>query len=260
MRHPGPVEHPGSLAATGERTVPGALDEAYWFARHEVAYAWIAARARSTSPRVIVDAGAGEGYGARMLREATGARVVALEYDVASCAHMHGSYADVDVVTANLCALPLRSASADLIASLQVVEHLWDLAGFLAECRRALRAAGELIATTPHRLTFSPGLGRGEKPRNPFHVEEFDADQFQDLLLTAGFDDVTVVGVHHGPRLTAWEADHGSLVEAQVEAMVAGSWEPGLRDFVAGITADDFVIGGPAATSEDLLAIARVRA
>jgi SAM-dependent methyltransferase len=259
------VEETG-LVATGERTAPGLPDEEYWFSRHEVAYRWIATRLaqRMDQRPVVVDAGAGEGYGAAMLP----GRVIALEYDVSACAHMHRSYPQVAVTQANLDALPLRTGSVDAITCLQVVEHLWDLRGFLRECRRTLRPGGELIVTTPQRLTFSPGLDRGEKPVNPFHVEEFDGGQLHDLLAEAGFDTVEMRGAHHGPRLSAWESEHGSFVAAQVSAALTGSWPPGLRGLVRSVRTDDFVVDAdpfPAASAriaaaQDLLAIAQVSA
>ena len=266
MRHSGPVEESG-LVATGERTAPGLPDEEYWFSRHEIAYRWIARRlaSRLLAPgSVVVDAGAGEGYGAAMLP----GRVVALEYDATACAHMRRSYPQVAVTRANLDSIPLRTGSVDTITCLQVVEHLWDLRGFLRECRRALCPGGELIVTTPQRLTFSPGLGRGDKPVNPFHVEEFDGEQLCDLLLDAGFDTVETRGVHHGPRLSAWETAHGSIVGAQVTAALTGSWPPGLRDAVRSVTTEDFVVdvdpfpadSARIAAAQDLLAIAWVTA
>lgn len=261
MRHSGPVEESG-LVATGERTAPGLPDEEYWFSRHEIAYRWIAARLGPG--QVVADAGAGEGYGAALLP----GRVIALEYDVTACAHMRRSYPHVAVTQANLDALPLRTGSVEAITCLQVVEHLWDLRGFLRECRRALRPGGELIITTPQRLTFSPGLDRGEKPVNPFHVEEFDGEQLRDLLVDAGFNAVETRGVHHGPRLTAWETAHGSIVGAQVTAALTESWSPGLREMVRSVTTADFVVdvdpfpadSARIAGAQDLLAIARVTA
>jgi len=264
MRHSGPVDEAG-LVATGERTGPGLPDEEYWFARHEVAYQWVAQRVAHA--RVVVDAGAGEGYGAAMLSSAR-RPVVALEYDTDACVHMRRAYSQIAVAQANLSALPVRRASADSITCLQVVEHLWDLAGFLRDCVRCLRPGGELIITTPQRLTFSPGLGRGVKPINPFHVEEFDAEQLRDLLLDAGFTEVDMRGIHHGPRLTDWEKRHGSIVSAQVTASLEGTWPDDLRDTISQVTADDFVIdaepvaaeGARMAQAQDLLAIARVSA
>ena len=254
------------LVATGERTAPGLPDEEYWFSRHEIAYRWIAQRmSELLAPgSVVVDAGAGEGYGAAMLP----GHVIALEYDGAACAHLHRTYPSVAVTQANLDALPVRTGGVDAIACLQVVEHLWDVRGFLRECRRILRPGGELLVTTPQRLTFSPGLGRGEKPLNPFHVEEFDGEQLHDLLADAGFTDVDMRGVHHGVRISHWEATHGSIVEAQVRAALTGTWRPGVQDMVRSITTDDFIVDAEPftatsdhiAAAQDLLAIARVMA
>jgi SAM-dependent methyltransferase len=255
MRHPGAV----TIPATGERTVPGLPREEYWFARHEVAYAWIAAR-RPAEHRIVVDAGAGEGYGTAMLTPA-----IAVEYDGDVCHHLRARYPQVPAVQANLAALPLRTSSVDAIVSLQVIEHLWDLRGFLADCRRVLRPGGELIVTTPQRLTFSPGLGRGEKPINPFHVEEFDAEQVNEALRDAGFMDVEMRGIHHGARISAWEADNGPIVAAQITAAVDDSWPLPLSDFVGSVDGRDFTVDASwlephdphLAQAQDLLAIAR---
>lgn len=245
------------LAPTGERTAPGLEHEGYWFARHEAAYAWIAG-ALDLAGAVVVDAGSGEGYGARMLA-ASGARAcLALEYDEAACLHAATAYPQIASVRANLAALPLRDAIADVLVSLQVVEHLWSLPEFLAQCRRVLRPGGVLVVTTPNRLTFSPGLARGEKPLNPFHVEEFDADQVRSMLVSAGFADVDVLGLHHGARIREWEARHGSLVQAQVDAVLSGEWPAHVDDMVSSVTVADFAIArDDVHASCDLVGIAR---
>ena len=127
---------------------------------------------------------AGE-HGAQMLRDAGASRVIALEYDESAAAHAGLAYPMVRTVRANLDALPLPDRSIDMLVTMQVVEHLWDLPRFLRECRRVLRPGGLIAAATPNRPTFSPGLGRGERPANPFHVEEFDAEQVAQMLAGA---------------------------------------------------------------------------
>lgn len=250
------MSHP--LPLTGERTLPGVRGEEYWFARHEAAYAWLvdelADRVRGAA---VVEAGSGEGYGAAMLRSAGAATVLALEYDDASATHAHTAYGEVRTVRANLAMLPVATASADLLVTLQVVEHLWDLRGFLRDCARVVRPGGAVVVTTPNRPVFSPGLGRGEKPTNPFHVEELDAEQLHDLLGEAGFVDVAVRGLHHGTRIAAWESDHGTgIVAAQVAAVLgAGDAPDGLDAFVASVTPADFVVGGHDG-AQDLVAVA----
>lgn len=266
---------PHPLPLTGERTLPGASGEEYWFARHEVAYRWVVetfgARLRGG---VVVEAGSGEGYGAAMLRDAGARAVVALEFDEPAVAHASSAYDDVTTVRANLAALPIATGSADVLVCLQVVEHLWDLRAFLSDCCRALRAGGTAVVTTPNRPVFSPGLPRGAKPTNPFHVEEFDAEQVAELLATAGFVDVRLLGVHHGHRIAEWEREHGeTLVGAQVRAALhtlaatdtlegasttpgaEPSGSDGLAAFVASVTASDFVVGA-ADGAQDLLAVA----
>ncbi|MGE0819072.1 MAG: class I SAM-dependent methyltransferase [Candidatus Nanopelagicales bacterium] len=250
------MSHP--LPLTGERTLPGVRGEEYWFARHEAAYAWLVSElAHKVRGAAVVEAGSGEGYGAAMLRAAGARSVLALEYDDPSARHAHAAYTEVRTVRANLAMLPVATASADLLVTLQVVEHLWDLRGFLRDCARVLRPGGAIVVTTPNRPVFSPGLGRGEKPTNPFHVEELDAEQLHDLLVDAGFVDVVVHGLHHGQRIEAWESEHGSgIVAAQVAAVLGEAGVPdGLDAFVASVTAADFVVAGHDG-AQDLIAVA----
>ena len=267
------MAHP--LPLTGERTLPGVPGEEYWFARHEAAYRWVATtHAARLRDAVVVEAGSGEGYGAALLRAAGARVVVALEYDAAAVAHARATYADVGTTRANLAAMPLAPGSADVVVTLQVVEHLWDLRGFLRDCATVLRPGGLIVVTTPNRPVFSPGLGRGERPTNPFHVEELDAEQLRDLLVGAGLADVELLGLHHGERIAAWERTHGSLVAAQVASVLATTdvtdhrvasrarkrpddqlHASELAGFVGSVTAADFLVG-TADGAQDLLAVA----
>ena len=250
------VTHP--LPLTGERTLPGVPGEEYWFARHEAVYRWIAtAYADRLVDAVVVEAGSGEGYGAALLRDAGARVVVALEYDEAAVRHARSAYDGVGTTRANLAAMPVSPRSVDVLVCLQVVEHLWDLRGFLRDCVTVLRPGGLAVVSTPNRPVFSPGLGRGEKPTNPFHVAELDPEQLRDLLVAAGFTDVDVHGLHHGPRITDWEESTGlGLVAAQIAATTGeGAVPPDLAERVASVTVHDFAIAGSDG-AQDLVAVA----
>ena len=250
------MAHP--LPLTGERTLPGVPGEEYWFARHEAVYRWIAVTyADRLRDAVVVEAGSGEGYGAALLRDAGARVVVSLEYDEGAVRHARSTYTAVGTTRANLAAMPLAAGSADVLVSLQVVEHLWDLRHFLSDCRGVLRPGGLVVVSTPNRPVFSPGLERGEKPTNPFHVEELDAEQLHDLLAAAGFTDVVVHGLQHGRRIQGWERDSGiGIVAAQIAAALGeGDAPASLAECVASVTVHDFVLDG-ADGAQDLVAVA----
>ncbi|CRK58934.1 Methyltransferase [Alloactinosynnema sp. L-07] len=253
--YPSPAD---ALPLTGERTVPGIAQENYWFRRHEVAYLDLA---HYCADAVVLEAGCGEGYGADLLAERA-RLVVGLDYDELTAAHVAKVYPSVRTLRGNLAALPLRSGSVDVVANLQVIEHLWDQEGFLAECRRVLRPGGRLLITTPNRITFSPGR---DTPLNPFHTRELSAAEMDELLRGAGFEVEFLGGVHHGPRLRELDAAlGGSIIDAQIEVAVAGlPWSDELMAAVTSVEATDFTIKRaddddfPADASLDLVGIAR---
>ena len=75
----------------------------------------------------------------------------------------------------------------------------------------------------------------------------------QQLLREAGFTDITMFGVRHGPRL----AKRPGLIAEQIEAAVSGTWPAELEQFVAGVRTDDFLVTDTDLdTSLDLVVVA----
>jgi SAM-dependent methyltransferase len=229
-----PVESPG-LPLTGERTVPGVPEENYWFRRHEAAYRFAQPLARGAR---VLEVGSGEGYGTALLGRVARS-VVGVDYDALAVAHARRRYPGPQFVRANLAALPVRSAAFDLVATLQVIEHVWNHREFVTECHRALRPGGLLLVTTPNRLTFSPGR---DQPVNPFHTREFTAAELAELLTGCGFAVEEAYGLHAGARLAGLDAAHGgSFVDAQL-ATAPAEWGAGLRADVGSVGVEDFEI------------------
>lgn len=245
----------GGLPLTGERTVPGLAEENYWFRRHEVAYLRCA---ELCAGHEVLEAGCGEGYGADLLASVA-RRVVAVDYDAATVAHVRDRYPRVAVLAANLAALPIPDASIDVVVNFQVIEHLWDQPQFITECLRVLRPGGLLLVSTPNRITFTPG---SDVPVNPFHTRELNAAELRELLVDGGFRVQSMSGVFHGARLAEMDARHGgSIIDAQMARAVADApWEPGLLADVAAVRPEDFEIVSEQErdidVSLDLLAIA----
>jgi SAM-dependent methyltransferase len=220
------------LPLTGERTMPGITSENYWFRRHEAAYLHLLDEVVGGS---LVEVGAGEGYGANMFA-ARADSVLAIDYDELSIAHVAATYPALRAVRGNLAALPLASQSVDTVASLQVIEHVWDHPQFVSECARVLRPGGLLLVTTPNRLTFSPGLDR---PVNPFHTHEFTAPELANLVAHNGLQVTAVRGLVAGNRLVALDEKYRRFVDAQL-ASAPEAWSAELFADVASVTVADF--------------------
>jgi SAM-dependent methyltransferase len=227
--------NPSTLPLTGERTVPGVPEENYWFRRHEIAYRFALAH---VAGKRVLEVGCGEGYGTDLLAGAA-AEILGIDYDALTAAHACATYPRARFARANLAHLPIRSGYVDVVATLQVIEHVWNHREFVRECLRVLRPGGSLLVTTPNRLTFSPGL---DAPVNPFHTKEFSAGELTELLTTCGFEITSVHGLHAGPRLAQFDAGYGgSFVGAQLDTAPDG-WGRQLHDDVASVRPDDFEI------------------
>ena len=219
------------LPLTGERTVPGVPEENYWFRRHEAAYQHLAPLAAG---RIVLEVGCGEGYGTAVLaRHAR--RVVGVDYDALTIAHAAGATRRLGFVRANLAALPMADGHRDLVATLQVIEHVWNHREFVRECRRVLRPGGQLIVTTPNRLTFSPGL---DEPLNPFHTKEFTAAELSPTARRRRVRDRVVAGAARGPTAADLDARYGWSKPSSPSRPSGG--RPQLLADVAAVTTGDF--------------------
>jgi len=230
------------VALTGERTWPGIPSENYWFMRHLTCYRWAATVIGEQStpaelPGGILDAGSGEGYGSAELMASCHRSVVAVELDAPTAAHARSRYPALAQVRANLVALPFANRAFAAAVSLQVVEHIWDPLAYLRELARCTR--GPIVISTPNRLVHSPGLARGERPANPFHVREFDASELTDLLNEAAPNRTPIIyGLVHAERIRVWESGSGALPSALLASTVATD----ASEFAQSVGMDDFTV------------------
>lgn len=190
-----PLDSYPPLILTGERTLPGIVEENYWFQRHLVAYNHLL---NAVEAKRVLDLGCGEGYGADLL--ASRAReVVGVDLAPEAVYHARKTYRrpNLRFRYMDIYRLELEAESFDVVCSLQVIEHLHEPERFMEEARRVLKPGGLCVITTPNRLIISPGR---KAPVNPFHIFEFDLRQFEDFMQRY-YPDVEMVGVFHAGKL-----------------------------------------------------------
>jgi SAM-dependent methyltransferase len=158
---------------TGERVIPGQVD-ADLLNEHTARYAFAA---RLSRRKQVLDAGCGAGYGAAELaRSAAG--VLGVDRSADAIAYARAEYAapNLRFEEGDCSALPAADGSIDLVVAFEVIEHLEDWRGFLVEVRRVLAPSGQFIVSTPNKLYYSET--RKEAGPNPFHVHEFEFEEF----------------------------------------------------------------------------------
>jgi SAM-dependent methyltransferase len=188
------------LALTGERTLPDVPEENYWYRRHLVVYEWIAARVEGLR---VVDMACGEGYGSDVLARRA-ASVVGVDANPEAHEHARLRYRRPNLRFAREL-VETFAEPADAVVFLQTIEHLQDPRAALARFRSLVGDApdgGVVYVSTPNVRTLAPkGAKRSD---NPWHVHEYEADEFE-MLCRGAFARVEMHGLFHARKLRAHE-------------------------------------------------------
>ena len=162
---------------TGERVIPGQVDTDL-LNEHMARYAFAA---RLSRRKQVLDAGCGSGYGSAELAK-TAAGVLGIDCSAEAIAFARAEYSapNLRFEQADCSALPVSDGSIDLVVAFEVIEHLEDWRAFVREARRALAPGGQFIVSTPNKLYYSES--RRSAGPNPFHVHEFEFEEFRSGL------------------------------------------------------------------------------
>ncbi len=182
------------LALTGERTLPDVPEENYWFRRHLAVYEWIAERVRGAT---VADLACGEGYGSDVLAERA-AEVVGVDANPEAHEHARLRYRRPNLRFERTL-VERFDEPRDAIVFLQTIEHVDDPGALLARFSELAPAA---YVSTPNRLTLAPE--GAEKSGNPWHLREYTADEYLELV-APHFASVELYGLFHAGKLRAHE-------------------------------------------------------
>lgn len=137
-----------------------------------------------------LDIACGAGYGTYMLSQAGAAHVDGVDIGDAMIAYAQSHYAAPNITFYNGSITDFgQEATYDVVTSFETIEHVEDYSAALKNLYRALRPGGTLIISTPNRpMSWRPVKSLHDKPRNPFHVREFNLSEFTDIVRQHGFE------------------------------------------------------------------------
>jgi SAM-dependent methyltransferase len=182
------------LELTGERTLPDVPEENYWYRRHVAVYEWIAERCAGLR---VVDLACGEGYGSDLLARRA-AEVTGVDANPEAYEHARARYRRPNLKFQRGLVEDFDQ-EVDAVVFLQTIEHIHEPGALL---QRISRIAPAAYVSTPNRLTLAPP--GAEKSDNPWHLREYDAGQYRELL-EPHFGNVELLGLFHARKLRAHE-------------------------------------------------------
>lgn len=195
-----------NLEPTGERVIEDfrALSRQSYliYLFHIATYDYVREFVRGKS---VLDFGSGSGYGAARIAEDC-SHIIGVDVAADAIAHARQKYHRdnleyVTIAPAEKQPLPFPDESFDVVLSFQVIEHVLDEGKYLSEAWRVLRPGGRFIVATPDR---SSRLLPGQKPWNQWHVREYSAASFEQLLATH-FNNIVIKKMGGRPDVIAIE-------------------------------------------------------
>lgn len=144
--------------------------------------------------------------------------ITCCDLDSAAMEKMRGLVPAWRWIVADATELPFDDASFDAVYAGEIIEHVTDAGGALAEWGRVLEPGGVLIVSTPNRERLLARANRREMPVHHEHVREMSLSEAEAALGAAGFDILYVTGIYL-ELLLNWYRPSGFRVDMLVSLL-----------------------------------------
>lgn len=147
----------------------------------------------------VLDCASGIGWGSFLIARAGARRVVGVELsdEAVVSATKYYSADNVEYINSSLAESGLPAAGFDVVVSFETLEHVASPVEFLKKLRLLARRDATMFLSTPNAHAFK---NDGEKPANPYHLDEYTRDEVVRMCQQAGWAVVEYRGQHPMPR------------------------------------------------------------
>jgi ubiquinone/menaquinone biosynthesis C-methylase UbiE len=146
-------------------------------------YRWVSKHCKN---RDVLEVPCGMGWGTSLFGDCKS--IIGIDISQEAIKEATARYSDhARFLVGDMCNLPFRGVSFDVVACLEGIEHVTPRVGefFISEAARVLNAEGMLFLSSPHCIT-------GEHSGNPYHVYEYKPQEII-ALVEKKFDIVKVI-------------------------------------------------------------------
>ncbi len=149
----------------------------------------VACFSRYIRGRDVLDIGCGGGFMVEAMRR-RGARATGIDINAQAIAYAAQHYPECVFLCEDLAAFARRAQMFDFVYSSEVMEHLSDINGFMAELARVTRRGAFVYITTPDigHWRVPVDVTQWDVFSSPVHVQFFNARNIRILFARHGFD------------------------------------------------------------------------
>ncbi len=161
----------------------------YMVAMHEAFYEFAS---KYVENKIVLDAGCGSAFGSSVLSR-KGKKVIGIDIkpDLIDWARNRYTDKNLNLQCMDCTNMEFPDEYFDIIVCNELLEHLENYKEFLREVTRTLKNGGIfLCATVNSKYTFKK---RDGSPRNKFHYQEFNIEDFSELL-SVYFQKIEILG------------------------------------------------------------------